>query len=186
MKAVFTQYPYAFWKYGVDGTMHLFNDDAAAIEFAKTSDDYWLCDTPNGPEMGVTWAMLAYDYASCCGWDKLVLHISNQKVLRNAEMLEWGVGIICEFDWVSCNWTWRNGRIKSIDVYIEQEDLVKQFVNAALRRIDWKGEGQTFFNLLHYVYDVIPFEVYEMVADESVNTGYTITDFAEMCEERIA
>ena len=186
MKAVFTQYPYAFWKYGMDGTMHLFSNDAAAIEFAATNDDYWLCDTPNGPEMGTAWAMLAYDYASCCGWDKLVLHNDNQGDLTDAEMLEWGFDIISKYEWTSCNWTWRNGHIKSLDVYIEQEDLVKLFANALLGRFDWKGEGQMFFDLLHYIYDITPFEVYEMVADESVNTGYTITDFEEMREEQVA
>ena len=186
MKAVFTEYPYKFWNYGVKGSMHLFRDDAEAEMFAKTSDDYWLCDTPNGPEIGVTWANLAYDYASCCGWDKLVLHIDDQEFFDTAEMLEWGFDIIANFDWVSCNWTWRDGHIKMIDVYIEQEELVKKFVDAMLGRFDYKEEGQMFFNLMHYIYDVTPFEAYEMVGDESHNTGYTITNFEEMCEERIA
>ena len=177
MKAVFTGNPYGFWKYTCNAELHLFDSSKQAEAFAALNDDYIMCDSPNDFECAKTFGMLVYDYASCCGWENVVLHLSNQDFFDNAEMLDWGFDIIARYDYTSCNWTWNDGRIIRIDLYIEPE------IGAESR--SFHEEGDKLCALLHDVYDVEPFEVYEMTENGSEYAGYSVHDFEEMREEQL-
>lgn len=189
MKAVFEKYPYKFWVHG-GGTMHLFDDDKVADEFAArlrteydaspTHDprDVLVIDTPSpNPECATTWAHLVCDYASCCGWEKVVLHSVDRCDDADVDFITWSLDVAfdrdCELDdhiEVDWDWTYEDARIANFRL---DKDVRKSAPYPLAEAL--------VCDLLFELYDVSVKEIYDWDGDY---TGEIANNWKEMIDYR--
>lgn len=162
MKAVFSENPYKFWTYGAVGELHLFDDNVDFELFTSACPDWFTTSDPNEIEEAETWAKLVYDYLSCGG--TAVLHVFTDEYDKFEEELVtsgylgdligngkagWEIGFI----------PGHGGRWASMMVRI--------------RFAGKSGEDEVnpveLMRLLHDVYDVAPFELWESRSDSNGN-----------------
>ena len=168
MKAMFEGNPYKFWNRVTNATLHLFDNDRFADEFAnrlKTNfevspghdpaNEILVTDNPaNGPECASTWAQLVCDWASCCGYESMVLHIGNDDVDLPLDFIHWTLErALNEHTEVNWDWTYGDGmanihfskEFNTALKYPEKEKFVCEYLfdlfdNAVCEMYDWDGE----------------------------------------------
>ena len=180
MKAVFTDNPYKFWNNGNGGELHLFHDNELAKQFLiEVVDDPWLkgypmlCETPNDVSVSESWANLLCLYGDCVGFDKIVLHPDDEGTNDPMGFIEWSINTAIPYD-TGINWTWPSETPLHIDkVYANINLLHEEYTDGTPN--PWlhstvQERERRLCNLLHDLFDVLPFEIYDFY-DGNRNTG---------------
>lgn len=170
MKAVFTGNPYKFWNRDCNCELHLFDDDELAAQYATSlfrnllrNEAPCICKTPNETGWaGESWAKLVCDYASCQGFDKIVLHPDDNGFSN--DFIEWTIVTALPYD-TCINWTWP---------YETPWHINKLYADIRLNTDENEGGLQSYWlhgshkercenlcDLLHDLFDVKPFEIYD-------------------------
>lgn len=170
MKVVFTGNPYKFWNRTCDCELHLFQDNELADQYAISlinsplrDEMPCVCDTPNEFWVGESWAKLLCDYASCQGFDKIVLHPDDGGIPNG--FIEWTIATALPCD-TTINWTWPSEtplHIKKIyaNIWLIRDDGTP---NSWLRGAV-KNRERKLCSLLYDLFDVTPFEIYDFYYD---------------------
>ena len=183
MKAVFTDNPYAYWKYGKGGELHLFSDDELAKQFLVelVNDPLYkgtpmLCDTPNDVCVCESWANLLCNYADCAGYDCIVLHPDDEGLRKG--FIEWTLCTALPYD-TAINWTWPNETLLHVDklyanIWLDCEERADDDGPSLWLNTPVHDRERNLCHLLHDLFDIEPFEVYDFW-DGNKNTGEIMT-----------